>query len=52
MAKEKSEFVKNVKLTAPQSMDYYVPLSNDKERRQVGGRERYRRDWDNEWNVV
>lgn len=32
MAKEKSEFVKNIKLTAPQSMDYYVPLSNDKER--------------------
>ena len=32
MAKEKSEFVKNLKLTAPSSMEYYVPLSNDKER--------------------
>ena len=31
MAKEKSEFVKNLKLTKPNDMDYYVPLSNDKE---------------------
>lgn len=32
MAKQKSEFVKNLKLTAPASMEYYVPLTNDKEK--------------------
>ena len=32
MAKEKSEFVKNLKLTKPNDMDYYVPLSNDKDK--------------------
>lgn len=31
MAKEKSEFVKNIKLTKPMDMEYYVPLQNDKE---------------------
>lgn len=33
MAKTKSEFVKNLKLTAPASMEYYVPLTNEKEKR-------------------
>lgn len=32
MAKQKSEFVRNLKLTAPSSMEYYVPLTNDKEK--------------------
>ena len=32
MGKEKSEFVKNLKLTKPSNMEYYVPLSNDKEK--------------------
>lgn len=32
MAKVKSEFVKNLKLTAPASMEYYVPLTNDKDK--------------------
>lgn len=32
MAKEKSEFVKNLKLTKPDDMEYYVPLTNDKEK--------------------
>jgi len=32
MAKQKSEFVKNLKLTVPPSMEYYVPLTNDKEK--------------------
>ena len=32
MAKNSSEFVKNLKLTAPESMDYYVPLTNAKDR--------------------
>lgn len=33
MAKQKSEFVKNVKLTKPNSMEYYVSISNDKDRK-------------------
>ena len=32
MAKNKSEFVKNLKLTAPSSMEYFVPLSSDKDK--------------------
>ena len=32
MAKNKSEFVKNLKLTKPQSMEYTVNLSNEKQR--------------------
>ena len=31
MAKEKNVFVKNIKIAKPDEMDYYVPLSNDKE---------------------
>jgi hypothetical protein len=32
MAKKNSEFIKNVKLTMPNSMEYFVPLSNDRDR--------------------
>ena len=32
MAKKNSELIRNLKLSAPQTMDYYVAISNDKER--------------------
>lgn len=32
MAKKQSEFVKNIKLTAPNSMEYHVSINNDKEK--------------------
>lgn len=32
MAKQKSEFVKNIKLKTPSTMEYYVNISNDKDR--------------------
>lgn len=32
MAKKNSEFIRNLKLSSPQSMEYYVPLNNPKDR--------------------
>ena len=32
MAKKDSEFIRNLKLSSPESMDYYVPLNNAKDR--------------------
>ena len=32
MVKKNSELIRNLKLSAPQTMDYYVAISNDKER--------------------